>query len=117
MSREQEIAQGLRHEGGALAFPLNCEEYGQGFVGYQDGVDPPRVTTTSYDLGRALGARRAADEAETAKVMAALDAEQERRHQAVRAMLADKPDVLAEYDARIAEIRRDSDTRPKDGDA
>jgi hypothetical protein len=31
--------------------------------------------------------------------------EQERSHQAVREMLADKPELLADYDAKIAAIR------------
>ncbi len=117
MSRQQEIEQGLRHESGALAFPLNVEEYCQGFEDYNDGAAPPRMTTSSYDLGRALGARRAEERVETEALMARLEAEQERRHQAVRDMLKDKPDLLAGYDAKIAEIRRDSDSRPKDGDA
>lgn len=106
MSREQEIEQGLRHEGGALAFPLNCEEYGQGFVDYRDGVEPPRMTTTSYDLGRALGARRAEADA---NVKAWLKADEERREAAMRDILKDRPDLLADYLEKIAAIRRDSD--------
>lgn len=101
-SREAEIAQGLRHPGGALTFPLNVLDYTQGYKDFKLGNPPPRISSDSYDLGRNR-ARREAEE--TAEVMAAIDAEQERRHQSVRAMLADKPEILAEYDAKIAEIR------------
>jgi hypothetical protein len=108
MSRADEIAQGLREEGGALTFPLNCEEYGQGFADYRAGNPPPSFTTASYDLGRNLGRRRAEEAADDQAVMDALKVEQERRHQAVRDMLKDRPDVLAEYDAKIAAIRSGS---------
>jgi hypothetical protein len=114
VSRQQEIEQGLRHESGALAFPLNVEEYSQGFIDYRDGAEPPRMTTTSYDLGRAYGARKAEADAD---FKAWMKAEDERREAAMRAALKDRPDLLADYLAKIAEIRRDSDTRPKDGDA
>lgn len=110
MSRQQEIEQGLRREGGALAFPLNSEEYQQGYVDYLDGAAPPRMTTTSYDLGRALGARRAE---EKAVVLAQLRAEDERREAAMRDILKDRPDLLADYLAKIAEIRRDSGSDPQ----
>jgi hypothetical protein len=102
MSRADEIAQGLREPGGALIGGLHVEDYNQGFEDFAAGNPPPRMSSVSYDLGR----RRAARDAEiTADVMAKLEAQQERSHQAVREMLRDKPDVLADYDAKIAAIR------------
>lgn len=102
MSRADEIAQGLREPGGALIGGLVVLDYVQGIEDFKEGNPPPRMSSASYDLGR----RRARDDAEfEAEVMGELDAEQERRHQAVREMLRDKPDVLADYDAQIAKIR------------
>ncbi len=103
MSRADEIAQGLRHESGSLTFPLDVLEYNQGHADYQDGVAPPRVTSASYDLGRA----RARESREFgAEVMANLGAQQERSSAALRDMLKDRPDLLAEYDAKITAIRK-----------
>jgi hypothetical protein len=102
MSRADEIAQGLREPGGALIGGLNALDYVQGIHDFKAGEPPPRMSSTSYDLGR----RRARDDAEIeADVMAEINARQERSHQAVREMLRDKPDVLADYDAKIAAIR------------
>lgn len=102
MSRADEIAQGLREPGGALIGGLVVLDYVQGIEDFKAGNPPPRMSSTSYDLGR----RRARADAELeVEVMAKLEAEQERSHQAVRDMLRDKPDVLADYDAKIAEIR------------
>lgn len=105
MSRADEIAQGLREEGGRLTFPLIAEEYGEGFADYQAGNPPPPFTSASYDLGRNLGRRRAEEALDLRAVMDALSAEQERRHQAVRDVLTNRPDLLREYDVRIAAIR------------
>ena len=98
-SREDEIAQGLREEGGALIGGLNAEDYVAGIEDFEAGREPPKgLTSTSYDLGRARARQKA-------EFMAEFEAEQERRHQSVREMLKDRPAVLAEYDAKIAAIR------------
>lgn len=102
MSRADEIAQGLRHEGGSLTFPLVAEEYGAGYDDFRHDRPPPRMTTPSYDLGRARGAR----EAEAAADLQATLAEQSRRRHAVmQELLAGRPDVLADYNAQIATIQ------------
>lgn len=103
-SREREIAQGLRHPDGRLTFPLDVLEYSKGLEDFEDGTAPTRVTSASYDLGRDLGRRRAEDAERASALLTALEAEQARRHQAVRDMLKDRPDVLAKYDADMARI-------------
>jgi hypothetical protein len=100
-SREAEIAQGLREPGGALIGGLHVLDYNQGHTDFEEGTPPPPVSSTSYDLGRARAAEKAEFEAD---VMARLEAQQERSHQAVRDLLKDRPDLLADYDAKIAEI-------------
>lgn len=104
MSRVAEIAQGLRHEDGALTFSLDAEEYQRGYVDFCDGVPAPRLTTDSYDLGRALGQRRKEEARRTAEVLAAIRAEDLRRRDVIRELLRDKPDDLAEFNARMDEI-------------
>lgn len=103
MSRADEIAQGLREPGGALTFPLQIEDYNQGHADFKAGTPPPRVSSASYDLGRARARQKVEDEA---GVMDEIAAESKRRHEAVRELLKDRPDVLADYDARMAEIDR-----------
>lgn len=102
MSREDEIAQGLRHPSGALTFPLNVDDYNQGFVDFKAGTEPPKFTSASYDLGRA----RARQEAEiNATFLDRLRAEDEWRDKVMHELLKDHPAVLADYEAKIAEIR------------
>lgn len=103
MSRADEIAQGLREPGGALFGGLNVLDYVQGIEDFKAANPPPRMSSASYDLGR----RRAREDAELeADVMTAIETQQERSHQAVREILRDRPDLLADYDAKVAEIRR-----------
>jgi hypothetical protein len=55
-----------------------------------------------------LGRHRAREDAELeAEVLAGIEAQQERSHQAVRELLLEegRPDLLADYDAKIAAIR------------
>lgn len=103
MSRADEIAQGLREESGCLTFPLEVLDYAQGHADFKAGTPPPRLSSPSYDLGR--NRAREAKEHEM-DFMAKFEAEQEASHQRVRALLKDRPDLLAEYDASIAEIHR-----------
>lgn len=102
--RQREIDQGLRDETGALTFCLIAEEYQQGLVDYQDGNPPPRVSTASYDLGRDLGRRREAEAEAQAVMLAKINADAERSQDLVRSMLANHPDVLAEFNAQLAAI-------------
>jgi hypothetical protein len=100
-TREMEIAQGLREPGGALIGGLQVEDYLQGRADYESGAEPPKVTSTSYDLGW----RRAADEAEAlADLKADLKRRSEASHAMMQELLKDRPDLLAEYNARIAAI-------------
>ena len=102
MSRADEIAQGLRHESGSLTFPLDVLDYSQGHQDFAEGVPPPKVSSASYDLGRARARLKLEKEAE---FEAWQRAEDERRDSAMREVLADRPDLLADYLAKIAEIR------------
>lgn len=101
MSRADEIAQGLRHEDGSLTFSLVAEEYSQGHADFDAGTPAPRLTTPSYDLGRARAARLA-DEA--ASVLASINADRARCNARLREMLADNPAALAEFEAAMAAI-------------
>lgn len=98
--REAEIAQGLRDAGGALIGGLDVMDYGQGVADFEDGIPPPAVTSTSYDLGRA----RAAEKLEAKQDVREWLREQERRSDAVmRDMLNDHPAELAKWEQRMAE--------------
>lgn len=101
MSRADEIAQGLREPGGALVGGLIVEDYVKGIEDFENGSPPPKISSTSYDLGRSRAREKADFEND---VMARIEAEQARRHQVLREMLKDRPDVLADYDAKMAEI-------------
>ena len=102
MSREDEIAQGLREPTGALIGGLNALDYVRGIEDFEAGRPAPEgLTSTSYDLGRS----RARDRAEAnADIAAFLRRESETRHAKMRELLAHRPDILAEYEAKIAEI-------------
>ena len=102
-SRQREIDQGLRTETGELIGGLHVLDYVQGIRDYEDGVLAPRVSSTSYDLGRF----RAAEKAELRQ--AVLDQVEQRfraADEAIREMLADQPDLLAEYEASMARLRK-----------
>lgn len=101
MSREDEIRQGLREPSGALTFPLDVIDYGQGMEDFENGVDPPKMSSASYDLGRFRAREKRELEAE---VMDEIEARSRLSRAAVRDALKDRPDLLAEYDAKIAEI-------------
>lgn len=102
MSRADEIAQGLRDEHGGLIGGLVVEEYNQGHIDFEEGTAPPAFTTTSYDLGRQRAARLAAEQRAVKDWMRRED---DRRERAMAEILADHPEALAEYRAKIAEIR------------
>lgn len=100
-TRKREIAQGLRDEGGSLIGGLHVEDYCQGIADYESGAAAPRITTTSYDLGRT----RAQERAEALSDLRAELAERSaKNHAAMRDLLKERPDVLAQYEADIARI-------------
>lgn len=104
MSRADEIAQGLREPSGALTFALVVEEYAQGIRDYEAGAPPPRLSTPSYDLGRA----RAAREADTKRsVMDRISADRRAAAERTIAILreAGRPDLIAEFEAEIGSDR------------
>lgn len=100
--RQREIDQGLRDETGALTFGLVVEEYSQGFVDFNEGRPAPRITTASYDLGRALGQRKAE---ERDQVKAWMEEQTARSDRIVREILKDRPDLIALYDRDLAKAR------------
>lgn len=102
MSRKLEIEQGLREQTGALIGGLDVIQYTTGWRDFENGVEPPSFTHRDYDLGRA----RAAEAVEAKRsAMAELRAISDARHDRVRAQLAGSPEILADYDRMIAEIR------------
>lgn len=103
MTRANEIAQGLRHPSGALTFTLDALEYSAGMSDFEAGNPPPAVSSPSYDLGRARAVRAAERQAELLDQIAA---ERQATTARVRAMLADFPEALADYDADMAKIQR-----------
>ena len=102
MSRQLEIEQGLREPSGALIGGLDVIQYTTGWRDFENGVEPPSFTHRDYDLGRA----RAAEVIEAKhSAMAELRAHQDAARGRIRALLADQPHALREYDRTIAEIR------------
>lgn len=106
-SIQREIEQGLRKPGGEfIGDPerpgLHVLEYVQGFDDFKVRAPWPNNPSPSYELGR----HRAGLEAEeTADIMDAINKRQADGEKAIREMLADHPDKLAEYDARLASAR------------
>ena len=101
MSRADEIAQGLRDETGALIGGLDVLDYLQAHRDHDAGVDRPRISSASYDLGRA----RASEIAEKkVDLLAKIEAESEATRQRVRGLLKDHPGILADYDRQMATI-------------
>lgn len=105
--REREIAQGLRAPDGGLIGGLHVFDYVQGFDDAEAGRPPPDFSTTSYDLGRQLYWRRQEEAERTRKMLAEINAENDRRIEAVRqiVMEAGRPDVLAKFDADLAALK------------
>lgn len=99
---DREMQQGIRDEGGALVGGLVMLDFCAGYDDAKARRPFPDEPSLSYELGRT----RAQEDMELDRaVLAGIEERQEASHQAVRAMLADKPDVLADYDAQIAAIR------------
>ena len=102
MSREDEIRQGLREPSGMLIGGLNVLDYWQGANDFKQGNPPPQMSSASYDLGR----MRAQERQEKATAFDAwIKAEDARREAVMQDILKDRPDLLAEYKAKIASIR------------
>lgn len=108
MSRKNEIAQGLRDEDGGLVGGLVVEDCIAAQDDFEAGRSPPRITSASYDVWRARLAREAD---ETAEVLRAIGDEQRRSRERMRRFLAETGhlEMLAAYDAQMAEIDRKAD--------
>lgn len=104
-TRQREIEQGLREESGALIGGLDILECVKAAEDFAAGRTPARMTTTSYDVWRARLAREADEKRE---VLAKIEADSQRNRAAVREALqsAGRPDLIAEFDAKMAEIDR-----------
>lgn len=103
MSRSDEIAQGLRDESGALVGGLDILDCIQAAEDFHAGRPPPKMTSSSYDVWRARLAREAAEREEfKARYHAEMMEMRERMRQLLRE--ANRPDLLAEYDAKMAEL-------------
>lgn len=100
--RQREIEQGLREPSGALIGGLDVLEYSQGHKDYDAGMSPPQgITSVSYDLGR----KRAAEAAEQkADILREINERQEESHRRIREMLSHRPDLLAEFNAKLEAI-------------
>lgn len=106
-SIQREIEQGLRSEGGSfIGDPekpgLHVLEYVQGKQDFVDRAPWPDNPSPSYELGRH---RAGLEFEENAKVMDAINERQRQSDMALREMLKDRPDLLADHDRRLAEIR------------
>lgn len=99
---EREKAQGVRNASGAVVGGIDLMDFGQGYRDAKDKVPFPDDPSLSYELGRT---RAQEDMEEGRKLLASLNEQQDRQHHAVREMLADRPDLLAVYDAKMAQIR------------
>jgi hypothetical protein len=98
---EEDVKNGLRTPTGQMVGGLDIIDYVRGREDFASGAAPPAVTSASYDLGR----RRASEAADAkADFLAQLARERAVTHQRVRELLSDRPDLLAEYEARIAAI-------------
>ncbi|WP_315921941.1 hypothetical protein [Mesorhizobium sp. SP-1A] len=89
----------LRDESGALIGGLDVLEYNKGIEDFKQGVAPPDVTSTSYDLGRQRAAERAADR------QSILD-QIEKREQETRNRMREAltPEMFEAYEKKLAEI-------------
>lgn len=103
MSRSDEISQGLRDEGGRLIGGLNVLDYVCGFEDFDAGVSPPSFSTRDYDLGRWRAAERREVEV---RVLGEIERRAMDSREAVRREIlsSGRLDILAEYDARMAEL-------------
>lgn len=89
----------LREESGELIGGLDVLEYNKGIEDFTNGVAPPDVTSTSYDLGRQRAAERAAEK------QAILD-QIEKREQETRSRMREAltPEMFEAYEKKLAEI-------------
>jgi hypothetical protein len=104
---EREKQQGLRGQLGSFigdpeAPGLHIVDFCQGYQDAKDRAPFPENPTPSYEIGRT----RAQEDMEEARAVNDwLKADEERRDAAMRDMLKDRPDLLADWEAKMAEIR------------
>lgn len=96
---QEDVDNGLRSPTGQLLGGLNVLEYVQGRKDYAAGALPPRITSSSYDLGR----RRASEEAQAkADVLSIINTRRQESDRLIRELLRGSPALLAEYDAAMS---------------
>ncbi|HEX3863546.1 MAG TPA: hypothetical protein VHY35_17825 [Stellaceae bacterium] len=99
---EDDVRNGLRTPNGELVGGLNVHDYEKGHKDFKAGIAPPSLTSASYDLGR----RRAAENAEAkADIRAMLDRQWDEADKRMESILRGHPEALADYRARMADIR------------
>lgn len=89
----------LRDESGALIGGLDVLEYNKGIEDYENGIAPPDVTTTSYDLGRQKAAERAASRR---SILDEIEKQEQETRNRMREVLS--PEMFAVYEKKLAEI-------------
>jgi hypothetical protein len=94
------VGDGLRDVTGTLVGGLYAEDYARAIDDYGAGRDAPRLTTASYDLGRAKASE---DAAAARELVERLRHESDERGRAVRAMLP--PEAQADFDRQMEDIR------------
>lgn len=104
---EREKQQGLRDEHGSfIGDPespgLHVLDFLQGYQDAKDRAPFPENPTPSYEIGRTTAQEDMEDERAVTDYLAA---EEARRDAAMRDMLKDHPEHLADWEAKIAEIR------------
>jgi hypothetical protein len=106
---EDDVKNGLRTPTGQMVGGLDVLDYVKGREDFENAVAPPDVTSASYDLGRFRASQNAE---EKANLLAHLDREAAERHQRMRHLLKDRPDLLAEYERHISLGRGNAPIQP-----
>ena len=104
---EREKQQGLRNEHGSfIGDPerpgLHILEFAQGYQAAKDRAPFPDDPTPSYEIGRT---RAQEDMEDDQAFKERMSAQQDRQDAAMRDMLKDRPDLLADWEDKIAAIR------------
>ncbi len=93
---EREKQQGIRDESGAIIGGLDLIDFANGYDDAKRGVPSPDEPSLSYEIGRT---RWEEDDAFTRNVLDSIARREAENQARFRASLADRPDILARYDA------------------
>lgn len=99
---ERERQQGIRDEHGGVIDGIEIIDFVTGYDDAKHRRPFPEDPSLSYELGRT---RAQEDMEQDQAVIDYLAAEEARRDAAMRDMLKDHPEHLADWEAKIAEIR------------